>query len=155
MEKVQEYHLTIKPTSLVRGRGLCKLIAENKESLPDSTEVTPSVLLVSETDPWFSNVTYFLTYGECPPNMSYKEKHNLRLKAKKYVISNGVLYKRGMDGTFLRCADKEQHKMLLKLYHSDVFGGYFSSAFTAFKILRNYFYSPGMFKDAFFFCIKL
>ena len=83
-------------------------MAKNKESSPDNTEKTPDVLLVSSIDPWFSNVAYFLTYGECPPNMSYKEKCNLRLKVAKYVISNFILYKRGVDRTFLRCVDKEQ-----------------------------------------------
>jgi hypothetical protein len=40
--------------------------------------------------------------------MSYKEKGNLRLKAAKYAISNSILHKRGIDGTFLRCVDAEK-----------------------------------------------
>ena len=70
--RIQEYELTIKPTTLLRGQGLCKLIVENKGSSSESTEITPSILLASSTDPWFSQVVYFLTYGECPPNLSYK-----------------------------------------------------------------------------------
>ena len=49
--KVQEYDLTIKPTSLVRGHGLCKLMVESKEAHVDNTKETPIVLLVSLTDP--------------------------------------------------------------------------------------------------------
>ncbi|KAH9310331.1 hypothetical protein KI387_044736, partial [Taxus chinensis] len=30
--KVQEYDLDIRPTKLVRGKGLCQLMAENKDS---------------------------------------------------------------------------------------------------------------------------
>ena len=85
-------------------------MAENKDPLPDNTKEKPNVLLVSSTDPQFSNVAYFLTYGECPPNMSYKERQNHRLNTAKYVISNGILYKRGMDETFLRCVDLEPQK---------------------------------------------
>ena len=80
--------------------------------------------------------------------MNYKERQNLRLKAAKYVILNVVLYKRGIDGTFLRCVDAEQQEKLLKAYHSEACGGHFSSIVITFKILKNYFYWPGMFKDA-------
>ena len=72
--KVQEYDLTIKPTSLVRGHGLCKLIAENKDMSFERPKETPTILLVSLRDPWFLNISYFLTYGECPPNMNHKER---------------------------------------------------------------------------------
>ena len=115
-------------------------MAESKETPVDNTGETPTILLVSLIDPWFSNIPYLLTYGECPPNMSYKERWNLRLKATKYIISNGILYKRGIDGTFLRCVDAKQKEKLLNGYHSDVYVGHFSSTVTTFKILRNYFY---------------
>jgi hypothetical protein len=72
--KVEEYYLTIKPTSLVRGHGLCKLMAESKDSPLDNTGEASTTLLVSLIDPWFSNVAYLLTYGEFPPNMSHKER---------------------------------------------------------------------------------
>ena len=38
---------------------------------------------------------------------------------------------------------------MLKEYHSDVCRGHFSSTLTTFKTLKNYFYWPGMFKDAY------
>ena len=81
-----------------------------------------------------------MTYGECLVNLNYREKNNPRLKVVNYVISQGVLYKRVVDGTFLRCINNEQQKKLLKLYHLDVCGGHFSSTVTAFKILSNCFY---------------
>ena len=61
-------------------------MAENKDPPPNNTKETTTVLLVSSIDSWFSNVAYFLTYGECPPNMSYKERQNLRLKDTKYHV---------------------------------------------------------------------
>lgn len=68
--KIQEYDLTIKPTNFVRRRGLCKLIAENEKPLKEEGSAVPMALLVSLTDPWFSDVTYFLTYGEFPKNLT-------------------------------------------------------------------------------------
>jgi hypothetical protein len=133
--KVQEYYLTIKPTSLVKGHGLCKMIDENKDASLDKSNETPIVLLVSLTNSWFLDIAYFLSYGECPSNMNHKERRNLRLKAAKYVISNGVLYKRGIDGTFLRCVDTGQQENLLKTYHYEACGGHFSSTLLLSKFL--------------------
>lgn len=78
-----------------------------------------------------------------------KDKRNLRLKATKYVIFNDILYKRGLDGTFVRCVDKSLQESLLKTFHDKACGGHFSSTVTAYKILRNYYYWPGMFREAY------
>ena len=72
--KVQEFDLTIKPTSLMRGWGLCKLMAKSKDTSFERLGETLTIFLVSLTDPWFSNIVYFLAYGECPPNMNHKER---------------------------------------------------------------------------------
>lgn len=81
--------------------------------------------------------------------MSTKEQRNLKLKAAKYVIYQDVLYKKGLDGTYLRCIDKPQQQRLLEVYHGEACGGHFSSSVTAYKILRNCFYWLGMFCDAY------
>ena len=75
--KVQEYDLTIKPTSLVRGHGLCKMIAESEDASSGESDEAPTVLLVSLTNSWFSDIAYFPSYGECPSNMNHKERRNL------------------------------------------------------------------------------
>lgn len=112
-------------------------------------EEFPSVLFVGLQDSWFVDVAYYLTYGDFPIHLSSKEKWNLRLKAAKYVIFNDLLYKRGLDGTFLRCVDKSFQESLLKTFHDEAYGDHFSSTVTTYKILRNCYYWPGMFKDAY------
>ena len=85
--KVQEYDLDIKPTNLVRGKGLCKAIAEgSSKEKEEIEEEMPLVLFIGNVDEWFSNIAYFLTYGECPDHLSPKEKRTLKLKSMKYVI---------------------------------------------------------------------
>lgn len=59
------------------------------------------------------------------------------------------MYKKGLDETFLHCVDKLLQEPLLKKIHDEAHGGHFSSTVTAYKILRNYYYWPGMFKDAY------
>lgn len=146
VSKIQEFNLDIRPTKLVRGQDFCKLIMESKEEV---IEELPLVLFVALQDPWFSNVAYYLTYGDCLEHLYAKEKRNLRLKAAKYVIFNDVLYKRGLDGTFLRCIDKSLQESLLKTFHDEAYGGHFSSTVTAYKISRNYYDWLGMFRDAY------
>ncbi|XP_059064237.1 uncharacterized protein LOC131856454 [Cryptomeria japonica] len=146
VSKIQEFNLDIKPTKLFKGQGLCRLMAENESKEDDSLPLT---LFVDHQDSSFTNVAYYLTYGDCPNHISPREKRNLRLKAAKYVISHNILYKKGLDGTFLRCVDKPHQEALLKTFHNEACGGHFSSTITTYKILRNCYYWPGMFWDAY------
>lgn len=73
----------------------------------------------------------------------------MRLKAAKYIIFNDVLYKKGLDGTFLRCVDKSFQESLLKTFHDEAYGGLLSTTITTYKILINYYYWVGMFKNAY------
>lgn len=129
--KIQEYDLDIHPTKTVKGQGLCKLMAKNKM---ETKKEPPLTLFIGLQDTWFSDVAYYLTYGSFPSHLSAKEQRNLKLKAAKYVIWQDVLYKKGLDGTYLRCVDKPQQQKLLEVYHGEACGGYFSSSGTAFKI---------------------
>lgn len=150
--KTQEYDIEIKPTKLVRGNALCKAIAKNLEE--EEPAANQLVLNVSLQDPWFENIAYFLTYGECPEGLTAKQRRDLKLKATKYVIWEDKLYKRSIDGTFLRCVDKQQQERLLKNFHDEACGGHFSSSVTAFKILRQCYYWLGMFRDAYHWVAK-
>ncbi|XP_059068980.1 uncharacterized protein LOC131859359 [Cryptomeria japonica] len=135
--KIQEYDLDIRPTKTIKGQGLCKLIPENKV---ETDEELPLTLFVGLQDTWFSDIAYYLTYGICPSHLSTKEQRNLKLKAAKYVIWQDVLYKKVLDGTYLRCVDKPKQRKLLGVYHNEACSGHFSSSVTAFKIIRNCFY---------------
>ena len=137
MEKIQEYDIEIKPTKLIRGNALCKAIVEKKIAR-ESGELGEKqlVLAVGLYDSWFENISYFLSYGECPDGLNAKKRRDLRLKAAKYVIWDGKLFKKAIDGTFLRCVDKQQQEKLLKTFHDEACGGCFSSLVKDFKILR-------------------
>ena len=150
IEKTQEYDIEIKPTKLVRGNALCKAIAENKIA-EESKELGEKqlVLVVVLHDPWFENITYLLTYGECLEGLTARQRRDLKLKEAKYVIWDGKLFKKAIDGTFLRCVDKKQQEKLLKTFHDEAYGGNFSSSVMAFKVLRQCYYQPGMFEDAY------
>ena len=94
------------------------------------------MLAVGLYDSWFENISYFLTYGECLEGLNAKQRRDLRLKAAKYVIWDGKLFKKAVDGTFLRYVDKPQQEKLLRTFHDEAYGGHFSSSVSTFKILR-------------------
>ncbi|KAH9306921.1 hypothetical protein KI387_011325, partial [Taxus chinensis] len=77
----------------------------DRQEEPDSL---PLVLFVATSDEWYSDIAFFLTYGECPMHLTAKEKRTIKLRVAKYVIWDDGLYKRGIDGIFLRCVDKPQ-----------------------------------------------
>lgn len=81
------------------------MVKSKKDNQPEAEQL---VLVVSLQDPWFEDIIYFLTYGEYPKGLIAKQRRDLRLKVVKYVIWEGKLYKRSIDGTFLRCVDKQQ-----------------------------------------------
>ena len=74
--KVQEFDIDIKPTNLVRGNTLCRAMAEDQQIEGDDHKV----LMVSLQDPWFSNITYYLTYGECPNGLTKKQGESRKIK---------------------------------------------------------------------------
>ncbi|XP_059068490.1 uncharacterized protein LOC131858997 [Cryptomeria japonica] len=50
-----------------------------------------------------------LVHGKgCPAHLSRKEKRTLKLKVVNFVLWDNGLYKKGLDGNFLCCVDKQQ-----------------------------------------------
>ena len=109
-------------------------------------ETYPNCLFVGLKDEWLSDIAYFLTYGRCLEHLRGKEWRILQLRVAKFIIIDDVLYKKGLDGMFLRCVDVDQQEKLLKTFHDGACGGHFSSTVIAFKILRSGYYWLGMFK---------
>lgn len=78
-----------------------------------------------------------------------RKRRYLKLKATKYMIWDDKLFKRVVDGTCLRCVDKQQEEKMLKTFHNEACIRHFSSLVMAFKILCQCYYWPNMFKDAY------
>ena len=100
----------------------------------------PTILFLSSVDEWYADIAHFLTYGEFPSHLTAKEKRTVKLRSVQYVLWENALFKRGLDGRFLKCVDKEQQKKLLSAFHDQACGGHYSSTVTAHKILRGGYY---------------
>ncbi len=97
---MQEFNLDIRSTKLVHGQGLYKVIEESEKE-----ETYSTCLLVGLNDEWFSDIAYFLTYWRCLDHLKGKERRSIQIKVAKFVIVDDILYKKGLDGMFLRCVD--------------------------------------------------
>jgi hypothetical protein len=76
------------------------------------------------------------------------------LEASKYIILGDFLFRRFADGLLLRCVnDEEAHKLLFEIHGSSAsvihIDGHFFAKDTTFKIIRNGYYWPSIFRDSY------
>eukprot|EP00253_Pinus_taeda_P027971 PITA_27971 len=146
---LQEYDLEIKPASIVRGQGFCKMLV-GASQIPEtsSEEVETYEVSLNDTESLYANTIYYLKNGYSPAHLDHTKKRALRLKAKQYQLINDVLFKRNYDSVLLRCLEKTEAKKVLRELHDGPAGGHYAGDATAHKILRAGYYWPTLFKDS-------
>ena len=93
MSKIQEYDLEIKPTNLIKGQGLAKMLTQgNEEALGiicQNEEPTPSMppKLQHLDHHWYSDIIIFLQNLTCLEHLKGHKRRALRLKAVRYCIT--------------------------------------------------------------------
>jgi hypothetical protein len=120
LAKIQEFDLEVKPTKLVKGQGLAKLLAESNfralemnhlqayKELPDIEEfdVTIPTTEIQEkfsSSAWYSDIVSYLLTLQCPSNMTPSKARTLKLHMVKYCIVENKLYWKDPLGFLLRC----------------------------------------------------
>ena len=154
VSKIQEYDIEIKPTKLIKGQGIAKMmtkgneqalgmICQNSSSIPsNSTE-----LQRLQQQQWYSDIIFYLLNLTCPEHLVGHKRRLLRLRATKYCLTQDGLGWKNPDGIIIRCVDEEESKKLLEESHSGFCGGHFAAKTTAHKILRAGYYWPTLFID--------
>ena len=116
-----EYDLDIKPTKLIKGRGLAKLMAESNFHALDINLIAAmldgedggSLIQVSEMflkSPWYSDIVYVLHDLSPPPGMSRSKGRSLKLNSAKFYILDSALYWKDLRGFLLNClVENEAH----------------------------------------------
>ena len=101
-------------------------------------------------------MTLKLTADECRKEIvdylkdpSKKVDIKIRFQAIKYVLLEGELYYRTIDGLVLRCIDKEEAKVLMGEIHEGVCGSHQSAYKMKWVIRRNEYFWPTMLEDCF------
>eukprot|EP00253_Pinus_taeda_P011871 PITA_11871 len=130
---ILEYDIEIKPTNLIKGQGLAKLMSETNfqaldiNELDDEPELaTPQISETFMQSPWYTDICFVLLNLCAPPGLSRTKKRFLRMKSSNFCVIDGVLF--------------------LKNHEGDC-GGHLYWKSTDDKILRAGYYWPSLFAD--------
>ena len=83
---------------------------------------------------WMDPLINYLKNSKEPKDKS--QARNLRIKAARYTLLDGRLYKKSFSGPLLRCITKEEYKVVLKSIHSRVCGNHSGGRSLAHKVLK-------------------
>eukprot|EP00253_Pinus_taeda_P036204 PITA_36204 len=155
-----EYDVEIKPTKLVKGQGLAKLMVESNLHALDINLIAAmsneneeeSPIQVSEMfslSPWYSDIIYVLKNLSPLLGMTRNKARTLKLKAAKFCILNFALYWKDLGGVLLNCLVEKEAKKVMEDYHQGDCGGHLFWKSTGNKILRAGYYWTTLFVDVY------
>jgi hypothetical protein len=156
-----EFDLEIRPTKLIKGQGLAKLLAEaNCQALGISFINECSGIQqgqVSDIEhrrepplakcPWYKDVIYFLQELRPPDGLQKSKARALKLKAVRYCLIDQALYWKDPLGVLLKCLGPPEAEMIMAEFHNGLCGGHHFWRATTHKILRAGYYWPTVFTD--------
>eukprot|EP00253_Pinus_taeda_P010488 PITA_10488 len=147
---LQEYDLEIKPAKIVRGQGFCRLLAR-ASNIPESGDIDHveeiNLISITNSESQYADLIFYLKNGHAPPNLYYRNKRAIRLKAKNFIIIDDVLFRQNYDSVLLRLLEKPEAQKVLQKLHDGPAGGHFGADTTAHKIIHAGYYWPTLFKD--------
>jgi hypothetical protein len=117
--KILEFDLEMKPTKLVKGKGLarlliesnCKALGVNFMNLNSENQQIDNSVIISHISPniaectWYKDIIYFLQKLQLPDGLEKNKMRDLKLKEIKYCLIDHILYWKDSLGVLLRCLD--------------------------------------------------
>jgi len=151
---ILEYDIEIKPTKLIKGQGLAKLMTETNFQALDINKLdnkqkmaTPQINQAFLQYPWYADIVYVLLNLQAPPGLSRTKKRFLKMKATKFCIIDNVLFWKNHEGILLNCLIQDETDKILKEFHAGDCGGHLYWKSTVDKILSTGFYWPSLFAN--------
>eukprot|EP00253_Pinus_taeda_P029469 PITA_29469 len=124
---ILEYDIEIKPTKLIKGQGLAKLMAETNfqaldiNQLDDKSELaTPQISETFIQSPWYTDICFVLLTLCAPPGLSRSKKIFLRMKSSNFCVIDGALFWKNYEGVLLKCLTINETNSIMKEFHADV-----------------------------------
>jgi hypothetical protein len=163
---ILEFDLEIKPTKLVKGQGLAKLLVEynckdflvnfintyseyQKAKLPDSCPQDNPPLVECT---WYKDIIFFLQELKPPDGMGKRKARDLNLKEVIYFLIDQVLYWKDPLGVLLICLYPQEAQKIIFNFHGSMCGGHHFWRTIAYKILSFVYFLPALFIDV---CAKV
>ena len=108
-----EYDIEIKPTKLIKGQRLAKLMTEINFQALDINELgneqemaTPQISQAFLESPSYADITHVLLNLQGPPRLSRTKKRFLKMKASKFYILDNAIFWKNHEGIILNCLIK-------------------------------------------------
>ena len=103
---LQEYDLEFKRTTIIKGQGLCKLMAEGQNNEDNDWENEAELHIIdicpifTALESWYRDLVYYLQQGYLLKHWSSKKQRELHLNSNSYQIIDRVLFRKNYDGVF-------------------------------------------------------
>ncbi|XP_024033075.1 uncharacterized protein LOC112095387 [Morus notabilis] len=102
---------------------------------------------VQEGENWMTPLIRYLMDAQLPN--SKNEARRIRYRAARYLLYDGLLYRRGYSTPLQRCLDDAEAQKILQEIHEGICGNHSGGQSLALKVLRQGYYWPTLKKDAF------
>jgi len=116
---ILEYDTEIKPTKLIKGQGLAKLMTETNFQALDINELdneqelaTPQINQAFLQSPWYVDICFILLNLHAPPGLFRTKKRFLKMKASKFCILGSALFWINHEGILLNLLTLNETEML-------------------------------------------
>lgn len=142
-----EYDMEIKPTKLVKGQGIARLMEEsNCDDLGlnflsddvgvEGVEASEEIKMNFLSSPWYKDIIFVLRNLQAPPQMERMKARFLKLRLVKFCIMDNQPYWKDPGGILLRCLLTEEAEEVIRDFHNGDYGGHLYWKATSNKILR-------------------
>ena len=90
---------------------------------PDSSIITTRVSRVDEVSPsWMDPILQYINMGELPNEKD--NAHKIQIQSARFSLVNGQLFKRSLDGSYLKCLTTEHGQYVLAKLHEGICGNH-------------------------------
>lgn len=134
---ILEYDLEIKPTKLIKGQGLAKLMAETNCQALDINSIvkldneeemlTPQINQAFTDSPWYAGIIYVLQNLQVPLELCKTKSRFLKMKSLKFCIIDNALFWKNHEGILLNCLLKKNltkyYRNFMQVAVGDIFTG--------------------------------
>jgi ribonuclease HI len=115
-------------------------------SIFEEASDAPQISSIEEASDWRQEIFSYLQDGTLPSGK--KSAMQLRMRAGRFTILNGLLYKRGFTLPLLKCISTKEGNYVLREIHEGICGSHSGARVLAHKAVRAGFYWPNMYKDS-------
>eukprot|EP00253_Pinus_taeda_P004552 PITA_04552 len=140
---ILEYDIEIKPTKLIKGQGLAKLMSQTNFQALDINQLdneqelaTPQISETFLQSPWYADICYVVLNLCAPPGLSRTKKRFLKMKSLNFCVLDGALFWKNHEGILLNCLTINETNNIMKEFHVGDCGGHLYWKSTADKILK-------------------